>query len=348
MKLNEKVKNILVTSEGGLGKVISSTAVIRALKKQYPDKKIYVVSGFPEVFMYNPHVYRTYNFNNPLYLYDDLINEDTHVVSVEPYKDYDYINGNSHLIESWCKLLDIPCDGLNPDLFFIEQELDAASMRITELKKEYNASHKKVLLLQWIGGKIPEKPDPQYVKGALASMYIRHIPEPVINEIVQKIKDKYLILNFAHAHFPDIKDTVRCFHKLRETLALLSQGDSFIGIDSFVMHACASPQLNKSGIVCWAGTNPKKLGYDIHINLEKKVCSTPQCHRPNSYLFDIGQDGKPWSCPYGELCTKYTSEEILTELANYENSQQMVFEEAPIETTDNTKEPCTDNCHCNK
>jgi len=98
------------------------------------------------------------------------------------------------------------------------------------------------------------------------------------------------------------------------------------------------------GVICWAGTSPKKLGYSSHINLEKNVCPTPQCHRPNSYLWDIGQDGKLWACPYGEPCTKYTSEEIINELTKYEEFESAPLIPEPVEV----KESCGDNCHCNK
>ena len=62
LEINEKVKNIIFICDGGIGKNIVGTAVVRAIKKQFPDKNIIVVAGCPDVFMYNPNVYRTYNF----------------------------------------------------------------------------------------------------------------------------------------------------------------------------------------------------------------------------------------------------------------------------------------------
>ena len=50
MNIEDKVKNIIFIVEGGIGRNIASTGVIRALKKNYPDKKIIVVGGCQEMF----------------------------------------------------------------------------------------------------------------------------------------------------------------------------------------------------------------------------------------------------------------------------------------------------------
>ena len=61
MKISEKIKNIIFVSEGGIGKTIASTAVVRRIAEEYPDKRVIVVTGYPDVFLYNPHVYKVFN-----------------------------------------------------------------------------------------------------------------------------------------------------------------------------------------------------------------------------------------------------------------------------------------------
>ena len=49
-------KNIIFLVNGGLGKSIMSTAVIRAIKKQYPEYNIIVISGYEPPFTYNNNI----------------------------------------------------------------------------------------------------------------------------------------------------------------------------------------------------------------------------------------------------------------------------------------------------
>jgi uncharacterized phage-like protein YoqJ len=60
---------IIFNPEGGLGKIIASTAVVRNIKATYPDHKIIIVTPWPEVFLNNPNVERVYRSGNtPLFL----------------------------------------------------------------------------------------------------------------------------------------------------------------------------------------------------------------------------------------------------------------------------------------
>jgi len=308
MQINEKIKNIVIIVEGGIGKNISATAVVRALKKSYPNKRIIVVAGCPEVFFYNPNIYRTFNFGNPLYFYDDFINDETVILKSEPYLEHGYINKQKHVVESWCDQLGIPCDSIEPDLYFLDNELEMAKFYV---EKTQDNAKKEMILLQWIGGKVPEDKSNDKLKVSLMTMFRRSLPLIEIEKVVAYLKDKYVIGNVGHSNFPEIKDTNIVFFPIRSTLALLPYVKTFIGIDSFLQHAAAAKQINKKGVVLWGGTSPKCLGYDAHVNVTKEVCATPYCHRPNSYLFDAQANGQMWSCIHNEKCLKYSADEII-------------------------------------
>ena len=49
--------NIIFEISGGIGKNIVATAVIRALKKQYPEKNIILQTAYPDIFVNNPRFY---------------------------------------------------------------------------------------------------------------------------------------------------------------------------------------------------------------------------------------------------------------------------------------------------
>ena len=48
--------NIIFQIEGGLGKSILGTAVVKVIRKHYENANIIVVSHYPEVFLNNPDV----------------------------------------------------------------------------------------------------------------------------------------------------------------------------------------------------------------------------------------------------------------------------------------------------
>jgi hypothetical protein len=114
------------------------------------------------------------------------------------------------------------------------------------------------------------------------------------------------------------------------------------------MHAAAA--LNKKALVCWGGTSPEKLGYNMHKNLRRKVCPTPECHRPNSYLFDTQSSGFLWDCKYSDECMNYTADEILE---NFKILNEEVYDMVDVKADDITpikeeKECACDAADCNR
>ena len=51
-------KHAIFHIEGGIGKHVASTAVVKAYKKQNPDRKIIVVCAWPEVFLNNKDIHQ--------------------------------------------------------------------------------------------------------------------------------------------------------------------------------------------------------------------------------------------------------------------------------------------------
>ena len=56
--------NIIFQIDGGLGKNIMATAMIKVIKKRYKNSNLIVVSGYPDIFLHNPDVFKIYNSNN--------------------------------------------------------------------------------------------------------------------------------------------------------------------------------------------------------------------------------------------------------------------------------------------
>jgi len=322
---DDKVKRIIFIADGGIGKTICSTAVVKRLAESFPDKKIIVMTGYPDIFLYNPNVYKVFNFGNPLYFYDDYVNDSSFVIKVEPYTDYSYMFESTHLIDSWCKMIGLERNNAVPEMFFMDNELEAANAYV---KKVTGDGKKKFIMFQWIGGIVPQNKEEMAGIDALSRMHRRSIPKSVAQKVSNKLVSRdYVVGVVQHENFPEIQGAERLYFPntpVRGVIALLKYAEGFIGIDSFIHHA--SMVFNTPGVVIWGGTSPKKLGYEQHTNLvPKALCETPFCHRPDSYVFDSTSIGSIWNCPYNTKCLQYDADDIIKayeglELLNKDNS----------------------------
>ena len=303
MRSDAKFENIVFIVDGGIGKNIMATVPLRGIRKKYPNKQIHVVCGHPDIFLHNPNVDRVYRFTGTQYLCEDKIKtEKALIMREEPYLEYDYLYKYRHLTDIWCEMLDVPFDNPKPDIFLTKRDLRDAERFVKDTKK-------KILVMQVSGG-IPPQPGQMQRR-----MYVRDIPEEIIEMVVDELKDDYLILNVRRKGQPEFKGTTPIETMLRPVMSLIPIADKLLLIDSFMQHAAAG--LDKEAVVAWGGTSPVCLGYKSHVNLRRAVCKTPECHRPNSYLFDvsptsIGNMQVMWDCPAGDACMEYRPKELVT------------------------------------
>lgn len=274
-------KNTIFHIEGGVGKNIVATAVIRSYKKKYPENRIIVTTAWPDVFTNNPNISRCYLLGNSPYFYEDFIYEkNVEIFANDPYKTTSHITKKLPLIKSWCNMINVDYDGLLPELFFNFRELEIA-------KKIIPQTNKPLLIFQPFGG-------PQ--NQGMAYSWMRDIHPNVAQEIVNHFKDKYTILHICNPDHPYLLHVTRYDEMQNKKIlcAMLSYSSKRILIDSSLQHAAAAMQL--SSTVVWVGTDPQLFGYDIHNNI------TPSSVFPkgtiDSYLFDYNFQGFVRECPY--------------------------------------------------
>lgn len=308
---SDKIKNIVFVSEGGIGKVITSTAIVKRLKEEFPTKRLIVITGYPDIFLHNPHVYRVFRFDNPLHFYDDYVTPESYVIKVEPYVVYEYLFNHEHLIDTWFKEIGIERKGAMPEMFFPENEIEAGRLYVEKITNKFA---KDFVMFQWAGGIVPqEKSDTAFMDSQLR-MHRRSLPKSVAQKVVNKLISRGFVVGIVqHENYPDLQGdgVVRINFPLRQSIILLKFSKGFIGIDSFLHHAAAMWAI--AGVVCWGGTHPKKLGYEFHANIAKEVCPQPFCHRPDSYLFDMNSANGIWNCPYSQKCLDHDADEIIQE-----------------------------------
>ena len=287
--------NIIFSIDGGLGKSIIATAVLKAIKKQYKKANILVSTGYPDVFINNPNVNRIITHANNSGIYKNFIqNKDAKVFISDPYSTSDYITESKHLIQIWCEMFGIEYNGEMPELFLSKAE--------KQYFEPFYRLDKPILAIQPNGGAINQP---------LKYSWVRDIPAPIVEQVIEHYKNDYSIVHIKRDDQIIFQDTIGALDNFRSIAILLTLSKKRLLIDSSAMHMATA--LNLPSVVAWIGTSPKVFGYDMHTNI---MANTP----PKDYdlnhtyyqrlpLFeDISK------IPYNDLNEVFNATEIIEKL----------------------------------
>jgi ADP-heptose:LPS heptosyltransferase len=287
-------KYIVFHIDGGAGKSVLATAVCESLKIAYPERKIVIITGWPEVFLHNPNVYRVYKTGNFAYFYEDYIKDmDSIVMRLDPYHHNDFIHQKTHLIEVWCNLFGIKCHTLIPRLYLTQRELINCSASLNKKGP--------ILLVQPFGG--PEDPNNLY-------SWARDMPPAFMQKLINKLHPKFdKILHIKKEKQLSLENTTQVTDSMRNLFCYVYLADKIITIDSFVHHVAAA--FNKSAAVGWISNSPTVFGHSIHKNI---LCSSDRSfrHLIDSYLEEADWSGKRhYECPYDDMDSIFKEEAFL-------------------------------------
>ena len=240
---------VIFQVDGGLGKSIMATAILKVIKKQYKKANIIVVTGYPDVFVGNPNVNKVLQQQQAVGFYKNYIhNKDTKVFITDPYTTSDFITESNHLLKIWCDILGLTYNGELPEIFLSKGE------------KEYFAPFykldKPIIAIQPNGGAIGQP---------LKYSWSRDLPASVVNEVVAQFKDNYAILHIKREDQLIYENTIGALDSWRSIAIMLTLSAKRLLIDSSSMHIATA--LNLPSVVGWIGTNPKVFGYDMHTNI---------------------------------------------------------------------------------
>jgi hypothetical protein len=288
------MKTIIFQIDGGIGKCIASTAVIKAIKKKYANDNLIVVSGYPEVYLNNPHVYKSFQFGNINYFYTDYIeNKEVSLFLHNPYLEVDYVQEKKHLIQIWCDMFGVPYNNETPELYLTSRELDF-------YQSKYK-SDKPLMMMQTNGGGNAD----------LKYSFARDLPTSVVAKVIEHFSKDFNIVHVRRDDQISYANTTPINAPFREIIALALLTTKRLLIDSFLQHACASMGLKSS--VCWITNNPKVLGYELHDN----ILANPINHQPelkNSFLSKFNIGGDPIEFPYKSEEDIFDVEKIIASL----------------------------------
>ena len=287
--------NIIFDISGGLGKNILSTAVLKAIKTQYPKAKVIVLTSYPDAFIGNPNVNKVIIHGTTTSIYKDYIeNKEAKIFITDPYTTSDYLTESKHLIEIWCNLFGITYNGELPELFISKTE--------TEYFAPFYQLDKPIMVIQPNGG-AQDQP--------LKYSWTRDIPTPVINDVIQHYKKDYAIVHIKREDQIMYDDTIGALDSFRSIAVLLSLSQRRLLIDSSAMHIATA--LNLPAVTCWIGTSPKVFGYEMHNNIEANA-PDKELNLDHPYLQRLPLFEDISRCPYTELSNIFNSADIIKAL----------------------------------
>lgn len=280
----KKEKYIIFNPEGGLGKIIASTAVVRNIRETYPEHKIIVVTPWPEVYLNNPHVWRVFRSGNTPYFYKDYIKDkETLVLKGEPYFNTGHLYNNQHVVKSWCELHNLNYDNNKPELYFTDLEKKKA--------KEDLIRDKPILLLQTNGG--------MYNDNKKKYCWTRDFPYSQAQILANELSKSFTVVHVTRPNCDKLANTETVNEVDKRTLMLLNTvAEKRFLIDSCLQHAAAA--LDLPSTVAWIGTHPEVFGYDLHTNIKPAV--EPDEEKNTAYidslLFDYDFNGPEYEYPF--------------------------------------------------
>ena len=289
------MSTVICQIDGGIGKSIMFTAVLKAIKKQYKKANIIVVTGYPDVFIANPNVNKVLKFDQLSGMYEqNIMNKECKVFVSDPYHTSDFITESKHLIQIWCEMFGLQYDGEMPELFLLKAE--------KEYFEPFYRLDKPILAIQPNGGAVNQP---------LKYSWTRDIPAPIVEEVIECYKNDYAILHIKREDQIVYPNTLQALDSFRSIMVALSLSQKRLLIDSSAMHIATA--LNLPSTVAWIGTNPKVFGYDMHKNI---VANEPtrqvDLNHSNYQKYLLFQDIS--TIPYNDLNEVFDKKLIISSL----------------------------------
>lgn len=287
--------NIVLQINGGMGKSIFGTAVCKAIKKQYPDSRLIVITGYPEVFLNLSYVDMAFAHGQETYFYEKYIeNKEVKVFANEPYLVTEHIMGQEHIIESWCRLCGVPYNGEKPEVYLSEREMVYFSAKYE--------SNKPIMVIQTNGG--AQQQDVKY-------SWARDIPAFVTAAVIQEFSNKYNIYHVRRDDQFGYDNTIPVHESYKGIATLIARSQKRMFMDSFCQHLSAA--MNLRSTVLWIGNSPRVFGYDIHDN----ISANPETVKPdlrNAFLTKYNISGALHEFPYKSETQIFNVDKVLESL----------------------------------
>jgi len=289
--------NIIFSIEGGIGKSIMATAVCEAIKKQYPNDNLIVISSYPEVFICNPNVDKCLSHNNLNYFYQDYIEgKKVKTFLHNPYLETSHIQQECHLIKTWCEMFGIEYNNEMPKIYLSNREINFYSTQYQ--------SEKPIMVIQTNGGGADQP---------LKYSWMRDIPHQTAQQVVNHFANQYTIVHLRREDQLPLENTTPVSADFRALCVLIKLSTKRLFMDSFAQHTAKA--LDLDSVVCWIGNKPSVFGYENNINIEaNKETAVPELKQSVYSKYNI--TGNLFEFPYNDESEIFNIETIINSLTD--------------------------------
>lgn len=250
---------------GGAGRVICAIPALEKYHRLNPDDDFKVlIPGWEMLYWDHPMLHnRTYGIGQKGIF--DLIVKNSKLVSPEPYHRHSYYNQLSSMVEAYDEEINGTSDHSDldsPKLYCHTSEIQTAKHFITTHKKQKNK--KKFVVYQPYGSSAMQS------EFGIIDPSNRSLCYEDAVKIGRLISNDAVVLYFGVNEFLKPSDNYMINSSsmpgadLRFFMAMISQCDYFIGIDSVGQHIAKS--FDKPGTVILGSTFEKNISYPGHFN----------------------------------------------------------------------------------
>ena len=266
-------KKCLINVEGGLGKNVMLTGILREFKEQKGYDEVYVISPYHDVFKSCSDVTDAFP---PMQgtLYQELVlDDDCDVYWKEPYSNQRFIKKQCHLFEAWAEEFGFelyhPGNEYHPVLDKLSEEYPKVKQMADHYIKEWKENF---CIVQFNGGQSPLNP----MKDQSGNPVVYNEQQEAIKRnyfkgerIVRMLKEKYgqdcTIVHFALPNEPTIEGTVKIQAPYLTYHLLAAAAKAIVCTDSSLQHL--STGVNDNITVIWGETRPEHFGYACNTNV---------------------------------------------------------------------------------
>ena len=286
---------------GGAGRVMCA---IPALEKYAKENKNFIIiaEGWMEIFYSSPILRdKTFHVNHNRLFEDHL--KHMEIVSLEPYRLYEYYNQKVNLIQAFDILVNGK-DNILPRNTKITMDLSKKEQIdghdiVNDVRRVKNKE--KIIVFQPFGSTITQQ------NNFIFDSSGRSFEISDVNKIIEELIKDYGVILMSQLKIPIVNENKIAWPEninIRQWMGVINAADYFLGCDSLGQHIAYA--LSKPSTVVIGSTFPENISYDDDNNFK---------------IIDIGENKRryaPWRITHDEMTERNNEDLMILEDHHFE------------------------------
>lgn len=282
-------KKCLINVEGGLGKNVMLTAILRDLKIAGHYDELYVISPYNDVFKACSDVTDSFQPGAGTLYQELVLDPECDVLWKEPYSNEKFIKKQCHLFDAWMEEFGYP-DGYTDHPATCIPRLDRIAEAFPQLAStaelKMNEWHHDFCIVQFSGGQSPLGPMQDQMGNPIPYQNMMEAIKrnyPKGQQVIDLLREKYgpetTIVHFGLPNEPSYDGAIKIEVPYLTYHLLAAEAKEIVCIDSSLQHLATGICNNLT--VVWGETRPEHFGYDCNNNVcAKNVLNSQPYFKP--------------------------------------------------------------------